>query len=144
MEVIQDALRFLHSWVRWLLLAAMLVTVAYFVLRLARRGDYDILSSRLMTVFSSLVGLQWVLGLALMIAWGSIVGFAQRHFWEHLIVMTVALVVAHGHFMMRRRSMPPSTRYGRYLALIAVTVVLIIIGIATLPDGMQWRFYAAA
>lgn len=144
MEVVVDVLRFLHSWTRWLFVGIAAVAVVYYLARLAARQDYDVLSARLITAFSSLVGVQWGIGLLFVGALGSMTGFGVRHYWEHLTVMTVALVVAHLHFMWRRKALNARTRYGRYLGLIAGVMVLIVVGIATLPPGIQWRFYPAS
>jgi hypothetical protein len=142
MEVIVDVLRYLHSWTRWLVVGIAVVAVVYFAVRLVRRGDFDILSSRLMTAFSGLVSLQWLIGIILLVSLGSMTGFGIRYYWEHLVVMTIAVFVSSLPFRWRRVELASRARYGRLLGAIGATILLVIIGIATLPPVIQWRFFA--
>ncbi len=144
MEVVIEVLRYLHSWTRWLVVGIAVVTVVYFAVRLATRGEYDILSARLMTAFSGLISLQWLIGIVFLVTLGSMTGFGIRHYWEHLVTMTIAVGVASMHFRWRRLELAPSARYGRLLGVIAGTILLLIIGIATLPPAIQWRFLATS
>lgn len=142
MEGVIEVLRYLHSWTRWLVVGIAVATVVYFAVRLATRGDFDILSARLMTAFTGLISLQWLIGIVFLVTLGSMTGFGIRHYWEHLITMTVAVGVASMHFRWRKRELTPAARYGRLLGLIAATILLVIVGIATLPAPIQWRFLA--
>jgi FtsH-binding integral membrane protein len=134
-----DIVQFLHSWTRWIVIVVSIVALVYLVLRLNR--DWDAMAARLMSAFSSLVGLQWALGLVLLIVRGSQTGFNVRHYWEHLFMMTLALIVAHGHYMWRRRELTSRARYTRNLATIIVALILVVIGIMALPEGIRWRLY---
>jgi len=141
MDLVMSLLRFAHSWTRWLVLIVTVIAVAYLILALAQRKGWVKPGPALMSAFSSLIGLQWIIGLIFLVVFGSQTGFGVRHYWEHLTVMTIALVTAHGHFMLRRRAMPDSRRQGIYLALIVVTTLLVVVGIFALPETIQWRFY---
>jgi hypothetical protein len=136
-----DIIQFLHSWARWLVLIVSIVALVYLALRLFGGNAWDALASRLMSAFSSLVGLQWLIGLLLLIVRGSQTGFGVRYYWEHLTLMTLALIVAHGHFMWRRHEMPDRTRYTRNLLTILVVLLLVVVGIMALPEGIRWRLY---
>jgi hypothetical protein len=144
MEVVMDVLRYLHSWTRWVVVGIALFTVVYFAIRLAARSEFDVLSARLMTAFTGLISLQWLIGIIFLIVLGSETGFGVRHYWEHLVAMTVAVFVASLHFRWRKLTLAPAARYGRLLGLIAATMVLVVIGIAALPPAIQWRFLASS
>lgn len=141
MEIVLSLLRFSHSWVRWLVLIAAIAAVVYLILALVQRRAWGKPGTTLMAVFSGLVGLQWVIGLVFLVVLGSMTDFGVRHYWEHLVTMTLALVVAHGHYMLRRRPMDDTRRHAVYSGLIVLTFAFIIGGIVVLPDGLQWRFY---
>ncbi|PJF25834.1 MAG: hypothetical protein CUN53_10760, partial [Phototrophicales bacterium] len=117
MEVVIEVLRYLHSWTRWLVVGIAVVAVVYFAVRLATRGNFDILSARLMTAFTGLISLQWLIGIVLLVVLGSMTGFGVRHYWEHLVTMTVAVGVASLHFRWRRLELAPTARYGRLLGV---------------------------
>jgi hypothetical protein len=136
-----DIVQFLHSWARWIVLVVSIIALVYLALRLLSNRDWDAMAARLMSAFSSLVGLQWVLGLVLLVVRGSQTGFGIRHYWEHLVVMTLALVAAHGHFMWRRRELTSRARYTRNLITIIVVLVLVVVGIMALPEAIRWRLY---
>jgi hypothetical protein len=135
----EEIVRFLHSWTRWLVLIAALVAVVYMLIGLVRGRSYDRATRRIMTIFSSLVGLQWIIGIVLLLLMGSLTGFGLRHYWEHLIVQTVALGVAHLH--LRWKSATTTRPYINNLVLVAAVAALIVVGILVLPQGIQWRLY---
>lgn len=136
-----EIVQFLHSWTRWIVLIVTVVTLIYLALRLFSGSAWDALATRLMSAFSSLVGLQWLLGLVLLVVLGSQTGFGVRHYWEHLTMMTLALVVAHGHFMWRRRPLADRARYTRNLLTVIGVLVLVVVGIMALPEPIRWRLF---
>ncbi len=131
--------RFLHSWNRWLLLIVTLVALLYFARGWLQARPWTKQAQTLLTVFSSLIGLQWVLGLILLLALASVTGLGVRHYWEHLTVQTIALAVAHLHMRWRRQDLDDRTRYKRGFLLIVAVLVLVIVGIMLLPATIQWR-----
>lgn len=136
---IEQIIRFLHSWNRWLLVAAALITLIYFARGWLASQPWTKTSQTLLTIFSSLVDLQWLLGLILLISYGSVNGFGIRHYWEHLTMQTIAVVVAHLHVRWRKKELEDKTRYQRGFLLVIAVLVLIFVGIMVLPAGIQWR-----
>jgi multisubunit Na+/H+ antiporter MnhB subunit len=130
---IEQIFRFLHSWNRWLLIVAAVIALVYFARGWLTSQPWTKFARTLQTIFSSLVDLQWLLGLILLISYGSITGFGIRHYWEHLTVQTIALVVAHLHVRWRKKELEDKTRYQRGF------LILIFVGIMALPAGIQWR-----
>jgi len=141
METVVIIARLLHSWTRWLFVLVALATVVYFVLGLVQSWAWDKRANALLNAFGGIVGLQWLLGLVLLGAWGSMSGFNQRHFWEHLTVQTIAVIVANAHHGWRRRELADAARWRNGLIVVVVSLLLIIVGIAVLPVAIQWRFY---
>ncbi len=136
-----DIVQLIHSWMRWLFVIVALVAAAYFVIGLVQRRAWDKRAQTLLTVFSSTIGLQWIVGLVLFLLHQLPAAFGIRHQWEHLVAQTVALGIAHVHFSWRRRQMPDANRWRNGLILIVGVIVLIVVGITVLPSGIQWRFY---
>ncbi len=131
------ALRHTHSLVRWLVMLVTVVALAKLALGFFGSGVYDALTQRIMTVFSGLITLQWLIGLVFLVAYGSVIGFGQRHFWEHLLVMTLAVGLAHMHNSKRWRGLSDRLRFRNNLLLVLGVLLLVIIGVALLPQG--WR-----
>ena len=136
---IEQVFRFLHSWNRWLLVAAALITLLYFARGWLTAQPWTKRAQTLLTIFSSLVDLQWLLGLILLISFGSVTGFGVRHYWEHLTMQTIAVVVAHLHVRWRKKELEDKSRYQRGFLLVIGVLILIFVGIMVLPAGIQWR-----
>ncbi len=141
MEEIMLIARVLHSWTRWVFLIVALVAVIIFVQGWFQKRPWTQRAGTMLMVYGSILGVQWLFGLALMIAWGSIAGFNQRHFWEHLAVQTIAVLVANGHHAWRRREMADAKRWRNGLLVILISLALVVVGIIALPVTIQWRFF---
>ncbi|MBC6937609.1 MAG: hypothetical protein DWB42_17495 [Chloroflexi bacterium] len=133
-------LRHLHSFVRWLVVIVTVAAVVKLGLGLAQNAAYDTLTQRLMSAFSGLTSLQWLVGLVFLAVYGGTVGFGLRHFWEHAAVMTVA--VALSHMPRRFKDAEPRIRYRNSLIIVVVVLALVIVGVALLPQG--WRLLPPA
>lgn len=136
---IEMVFRFLHSWNRWLVLAAALIILVSFARGWLTSQPWTKQSQTLLTIFSSLVDLQWLLGLILLLSYGSVTGFGVRHYWEHLTMQTIAVIVAHLHGRWRKQDLEDKSRYKRGFLLVIAVLVLIVAGIMALPAGIQWR-----
>lgn len=124
-----------HSGVRWLVVLSTVIALGWMAYGLVTTRDYDRLSYRIMTAFSSLVGLQWVLGLVLTIYRALTVNeyLSLSYVWSHLGAMTIALAVAHVHFMVKKR--PDRVRFIAGLGSVVVALALVFVGVALLPQG---------
>lgn len=130
----------LHAFLRWIAVIVAVVTVGKLVMGLMQGGPYDTLANRLMTIFSRVLGVQWLLGIifALVLYVFPIgLGNTPRHVWEHLAVMTVVVGLSEMH--RRWKNAPDATRYRNNLVLVIVCLVLVFIGVALLPQG--WRLF---
>lgn len=125
-----DVLRDIHSIVRWIIVVMGLVVAAksaYGWLAKAKFGPAD---RGLMSAFVGLLDLQLLLGAGLLFSLkGGVTGDQMEH------ATTMLLAVAAGHFSMRWRKAPDETRFRNNFIVIIVVFVLIIAGVARLPQG---------
>lgn len=119
-----------HSGVRWLVVAMTLVALAWLILLAVRSSAYTKTANTIMRIWSTLVGIQWALGVVLFIALGV---FDSAHRWEHAVTLTIALVTAHIHYMLKKR--PDRVRIIGGLVSVLVTLALVYVGVARLPQG---------
>lgn len=133
MEILQT----IHGHTRWLVVLAVVVASVYMVYGALAQKAYDKLAYRVMTAFSSVIGLQWVLGLLVFVLL-----FANtRERWEHAFMNTVALAIAHAHFSMKKKvdaTTPQPKLYWRALLIIGLTMGVVFVGVALLP-GNGWN-----
>ncbi len=121
----------LHSGVRWLVVLITLVALVKLILGIVQKQPYDKLTQRIMTAFSMLTSLQWLIGIILLIALGV---FNNGQFWSHAGTMTIAVAVSHLHN--RWKKSEDSVRYRMSLLVVIAVLVLVIIGVA-LVNGWQ-------
>ncbi len=129
-----------HALVRWIAVIVAVATLVKLVMGITQGGPYDNLTSRLMTIFARVLGVQWLIGIIFAVVLYIVpLGFAftPRHVWEHLTVMTVVVFLSEMRAMWKNA--PDATRYRNSLILVVVCLVLIFIGVALLPQG--WRLF---
>ena len=137
-----DILRFLHSWVRWIVVVIALIDLVYFAIGWLQSRNYDQIARRMMMAFSMSISIQWLIGLIYLIALGSETGFGVRFYWEHAVTMTIAVFVANVPSILRRRPLTDKQRYLVNVGSIIAVIILVIIGISALPEAIRWRFAA--
>jgi cytochrome c-type biogenesis protein CcmH/NrfG len=118
-----------HSGLRWLVVLITVVALAWLIIGLVSKRPYDKNTHRVMVTFSSLIGVQWLLGIILFLVLGLDVGFR----WEHAVTMTLALIAAHLYMPFKRRE--DQRRYIAGIVVILVTLALVYVGVARLPQG---------
>ena len=128
-------LREAHSGLRWLVVLSTLVAIGWMAYGLIRSRAYDQTTYRVMTVFSSLVGAQWLLGIIFFVVLGnySMDNPLVRLRFEHAGTMTLVLVVAHVHMMLKKRD--DRTRYIGGLISVIVAMILVYVGVAVFQAG---------
>lgn len=133
MDGLTRFLCYTHTGLRWLVVLAALVALVWLVIGYLRKQEYSGSSRALMTIFSSAVGLQWVIGAVYFVVYGLDVGYR----WGHAVLMTLALAAAHLHVMVKKR--PTNTRYLFGIGSIILVAVLVVLGVASLPLA-SWSF----
>lgn len=127
----------LHSILRWVIVLVALALIIKFALGLIQKQPYDKTARGLVSAFGGLMDTQLLLGTAFFVWSGLAIqgGFALRHRWEHLAMMLVAVIVAHLPAMWKKRD--DQTRYRNGLVAILVSILLVVVGVFTLP-GNRW------
>jgi predicted permease len=120
---------FAHSGLRWLVVLAAVVALVWLVLALAQRRPFEGTTRRILAAWGGVLGLQWLIGVVYMIAWGV---FAPYQ-WTHALLMTGALAAAHGHYALKRR--PDNARLLAALIGLVVALALVYIGVTVVPAG---------
>ena len=123
----------IHSDLRWIIVILAAAVIARLALGLIRHTPtYDRLSRGLVAAFSGVIDLQVTLGIIYMIWDGAKYDFWPRYRFEHAVTMLIAAGVA--HLTMRWRSSPAPVRYRNELIIVILTLVIIIVGVARLPE----------
>jgi hypothetical protein len=132
MELLNIVLE-IHSLVRWVLVAASLISLIWFALVWLGGMRNEKADRGLMAAFSGLIDVQVTIGI-LYILWS---GFAGAGFplyrIEHAVMMVVAAVVAHLSMLWRKAGLQSRARNN--VALILGVLVIVFIGVSLLPQG---------
>ena len=123
----------IHSVVRWLIVAVGVIALVKFAIGWLGNGRFSGMDRGLTSGFSGLIDLQATLGLVFLL-WSGIArdGFPMYRI-EHAITMILAVAAA--HLPARWKKSPDKIRFRNSLAVVAVTAVLIVAGVASLPGG---------
>lgn len=125
-----------HSGLRWVILLVAVVAIVKFTIGWLKGGPFKGMDRGLVSGFSGLMDLQVLLGLIFLI-WNGLapnVGF-PRHRIEHAFIMIVAAVVA--HLSARWKKAEDKIRFRNSLFVILASLALVLIGIFTLPNGLN-------
>ena len=127
-----DFLLTLHSIVRWLILLAVVAAIIRFVVGWRRGSLFDRMDSGLVAAFSGMMDLQVALGLVYMF-WTGVTGagFAP-HRIQHAVTMIFAAIAA--HLPSRWKKEADTIRYRNSLFAVLGAVLIIIAGLASLPQ----------
>ncbi|MDZ4671013.1 MAG: hypothetical protein SH821_09100 [Phototrophicales bacterium] len=112
-----------HSGVRWLVVVMTIVAFGWLFFRYVQNASYDKRTHIIVASWAGLVGLQWILGIILMVVMGAFTG-AQ---WSHAGVLTVALAVAHAYVPLKKR--PSKVRFVGGLLSIVLVMALVVVGV---------------
>lgn len=126
----------LHSIVRLFILVVAAIAIVKFALGWLRGGQFKGMDRGLTAGFSGLMDLQVTLGIIFLL-WsglGAGVGFPMFRI-EHGVTMIIAAVVA--HLPTRWKNADDKTRFRNNLFTIIAALVLVLVGIASLPGGLS-------
>lgn len=124
----------LHALWRWVVAGVALIALVKFALGWLQKKNPEPLDRRLLLGFTTTLDIQVLLGIVLVIlmALNAAVG---RTAIEHIVIMVVAVVVAHLTAMWRKREDNTFLRNNFFDVL--VTLLLIVVGVATVNG---WGF----
>ena len=124
-----------HSGLRWIILLVAVVAIIKFVLGWRTGSAFKGMDRGLMAGFSGLMDLQATLGIIFLL-WSGFTGAGFPLFRiEHGITMIIAAVVA--HLSARWKNADDKTRFRNNLFTIIASLVLVLVGIASLPGGFS-------
>jgi hypothetical protein len=123
-----DFLLTLHSINRWIIVVVAVAALIKFLIGWLQNSNYQRVDRILMAAYSGLLDLQLLMGIILLINRR----FARRPL-EHAITMIIAIALAHASRVWRDK--PDSVRYRNNFLAILIGLLLIIAGVAILPQG---------
>lgn len=126
-----NALFYAHSGLRYLVLLAAVVAIAYHAYGFFARRPTDRFARVTGAAFVGLLDLQILLGLILMMAgifYGALMG--------HMVMMILAAVAAHAGGLVARRSQEARGYYGARLVGLTVALVLVVLGVAAIGRSL--------
>ncbi|MCU0482400.1 MAG: hypothetical protein MUE54_14490 [Anaerolineae bacterium] len=112
-----------HSGVRWLVVLMTVVAFGWLLFRYVQNQSYDKRTHIIMASWAGLIGLQWILGIVLMLVLGTFTGMQ----WSHAVILTIALAVAHVYVPLKKR--PDKVRFMGGLWSIVTVGVLVFVGV---------------
>jgi hypothetical protein len=122
-----------HSVLRWLIVLTALITLGWLGWGLASKRAYDKTTWMLVNAYSGFMSLQMLLGLIYFL-WSGFAGIGFPGYRiGHLFVMFLA--VAASHLPKRWKTAPDATRYRNDLIALVVSLILVALGVAMLPQG---------
>jgi hypothetical protein len=125
----------LHSILLWALIIIAVAALIKFAIGWLGKNPYDKTANRLRVAFTSLIDLQLLLG-AFYLFWSGLQGFGFPSYRiEHLIIMVVAVVLAHLTSLGKDKG--DVIRYRNGFLFTLASVLVIIIGVSALPGG-RW------
>ncbi len=128
-----DFLLTLHSIVRWVIMGTALAAVLRFGLGWRRGGPFSPMDNGLTAGFSGLMDFQVLLGLVYLF-WAGFAGEGFAPFRiQHAITMILAAVAA--HLPSRWKKETDKIRYRNSLFAILGSLMLVVVGVAALPQG---------
>lgn len=125
----------LHSYLRWLIVIVAITAIVKFAIGWLRGGAFKGMDRALAAAFSGTLDLQATLGLInlLWLGFSADGGGFTRQRLEHAFIMILAAVL--GHLPARWKNSPDGVRFRNAFFCILGALLLIYIGVATLPGG---------
>ena len=123
-----DFIQTLHSINRWIIVVVAVIALIKFLIGWLRSASYQAADRGLMTGYTGLLDLQLLLGIILLIGLG-----LERYRIEHAVTMVIALILAHLSILWRDKA--DKVKFRNNFLAILIGILLIIAGVAVLPQG---------
>jgi amino acid transporter len=122
----------IHSLLRWVFVILAIAVIVKFAIGWLQNKEFKPMDRGLLAGLTGTVDLQLVIGLILLIGYGTY----TRHQLEHTFTMILALLLL--HIMPHRwKESPSAIRFRNNLAVVMVALILIVLGVIVLP-GNRW------
>lgn len=123
-----DFVQMIHSINRWVIVVVAAIALIKFLMGWLRNAPYQPADRGLMAGYTGLLDLQLLLGIILLIGLG-----LSNYRIEHAGTMLIAIVLAHASRMWRDKA--DTVKFRNNFLAILVGLLLIIAGVAILPQG---------
>jgi hypothetical protein len=125
----------LHSLLRWATLIVAVVTLIRFGINWVGKKPYDDTANRLRVAYTSLMDVQLLLG-GFYLVLGGLLGFGWPSYRiGHLVIMVVAVVLAHLTGLGKDKG--DTLRYRNGFLFLLASLVVVVVGVSLLPGG-RW------
>jgi hypothetical protein len=123
----------IHGMIRWLVALVAVVAIVKFVMGWLRQMPYAGMDRGLMSGYTGLLDLNFLLGLIILIFGG---GFTEPR-TEHAVTMLIAIAIAHSSAAWRK-SEDAQKKFRNNLVVVVVSLLLIFLGVVRLRGS--WLF----
>jgi len=125
----------LHSILRWATIIVAVAALVKFGIGWFGKKPYDDTANRLRVAFASLMDVQLLLGGFYLIL-GGLLGFGWPSYRiEHLVIMIIAVVLAHLTSLGKDKG--DNVRYRNGFLFLLASLVVVVVGVSLLPGG-RW------
>ena len=122
-----------HGDIRWLVAIVAAAVVIKFLIGWLGKKQYAPLDKTLLLVYTILMDINVLLGLILLFFAG---GFSGTRL-EHATTMVLAAIAAHMTAVWRKSTDPP-TKYRNQLLMVALSLLLVVMGVIRLRGGFTF------
>jgi hypothetical protein len=129
-----DFILTLHGLIRWLVAIAGIIAIIKFAFGWLSKADYKPIDKRIMTLFTTSLDINLLLGLILLFGLGG--GFPANRL-EHATTMILAVITAHLSAIWRK-SPNSAVKFRNNLIVVLIALLLIFMGVMRLRGG--WVF----
>jgi hypothetical protein len=125
----------LHSILRWVTILVAVAALIKFGIGWFGKKPFDDTANRLRVVFTSLMDVQLLLG-SFYLVLGGLLGFGWPSYRiEHLVIMVIAVVLAHLTGLGKDKG--DNIRYRNGFLFLFASLLVVIVGVSLLPGG-RW------
>lgn len=118
----------MHSGIRWLIILAFVLVLVKYLLGVVGNSQYAAIDKSLLSVFSTLTIVQFLLGLVIII-WRTTLGPVPAQVWAHLLVMIIAVGVVASTGGRTRRAVGDALKFRTGLIGTLISAVIILLGV---------------
>ena len=129
-----DFILTLHGLIRWLVAIAGIIAIIKFAYGWLSKADYQPIDKRIMTLFTTSLDINLLLGLILLFGLGG--GFPANRL-EHATTMILAVITAHLSAIWRK-SPNSAVKFRNNLIVVIVALLFVFMGVMRLRGG--WMF----
>jgi phage-related holin len=129
-----------HSGWRYLVLLVLIVALVKFLIGWLAKGKWSNFDTMLNRFTPIVIDIQWLLGLIVWITGSWWQNSDRQGAWEHPLLLTVAVVIAHVFSARARKAESDAIRFRTAFLGYLITSVLVALGVYLVVDS--WNLFA--